>query len=85
MRPSSPAVLLLPLLAAACAGPSERFESPEALERHAVELCRSALLVDTHIDVPIRLYGQGEQRDDEQPARPRSRYRRRRRLCNQRE
>jgi membrane dipeptidase len=48
--------LALPLLFA-CAGPTL---SPEPVQDRAASLARSAVLVDTHIDVPFRLYRKPE-------------------------
>jgi membrane dipeptidase len=51
------ALTLLP--AGACAS-----AAPEPADVRARRLAQELLLVDTHIDVPIRLYGQGEEHDD---------------------
>lgn len=57
--------LPLVLLALACrAAPPAPPEPGENLATRAQRLAQELLIVDTHIDVPYRLHGQGDERDD---------------------
>lgn len=59
-RPAS--ALLVALFACACS--SVPLDDPEGLTAYAEELTRSSLLVDTHVDLPVRLVGQEDAPDD---------------------
>lgn len=57
--------LALALGVLACRAAAPPAEAPrESLAARAQRLAQELLIVDTHIDVPYRLHGQGEDRDD---------------------
>ena len=63
-QPSRLALTLLTTAALAACSATPTARSPEELEARATRLAQQMLLIDTHIDVPIRLHGQGDRADD---------------------